>query len=95
MTTAAASFTIAEYIKEVSKRTDGCSFSLNLSHRRMQGRGPFPPLLHCCSASLVTPPRYCSLLAVSHWLLPYGQLQLQLQNRECLANCEILYSDII
>lgn len=66
-----------------------------LSCRRMQGRGPFPSLLHGCSASLETPPRYCSVLALSHSLLPHRQLQLQLQDGGCLASCEILYSDFM
>lgn len=82
-------FYIADYIKEASRSTDGCSFFLALTQKNAR-QGPLS-----FSASLETPPRYCSVLALSHSLLPHRQLQLQLQDGGHLANCEILYSDFM
>lgn len=94
VTAAAASFTIEEYTQEVPNSPERCSFSLSLTQKDA-GEGPLPPLLRCSAVSLAAPSQYCRLLAISHSLLPDGELQLQLQDTGCLANSEIPYSDMI
>lgn len=77
MTTAAASSTIAEQIEATFMSTDGCSFSLTPTQKNARQRplSSSTPQLLCFLCNHST-----TLLAISHSLLPYRQLQHQLQD---------------
>lgn len=78
MTTTAASSTIAEQIEAAFMSTDDCSFSLTPTQKnaRLRPLSSSAPQLLCFLCN-----RSTTLLAISHSLLPYRQLQLQLQDR--------------